>query len=1541
MKSIILYFTIFMMGAASAATFTVTTVNNGGAGSLRRAIEDANAAPGPDTILFDTAGVFATQQAIVLNSPIPLTGFLTITAPVPLVNRVAVRGNAAGTQIFSPSGTTIHLTMTDLVVEDGTHIMVAPPETVVTLTAERCIFRNHSDTMFDFGGGIVSFTDCTFTDNNFVISMAGGSINFNGGSVVRNAGQILLLERGFLTMNNFDVQDSDSIYSPLIEVGVYPGNLEAHGTVEVSMTNCDVTNNDAFFLQTLGGSMTVSGCNFEATTALFGGWNNNDLGQFTFSDCSFLGNGELLPNSEPDGVLLYSSSDCVMEDCLMEDNIGTFTVYDLTLRRTNFRNNNMPEIHCAELIAEDCEFDQGGALDTNYATIRRCALNRNTGKGLEYEKAGLIAAGTQTWLIAYELVMESCTVDGNIGVIQSDEVEVYNCTFSNNTGQAVIVAGRGGSLTGYAALKLQNSAFSGNTCTNSTSSVVQTLSGLDSLGGNFIDATGTLSYMSSGTDATDQIGTLSAPLNALLGPLIDWGDAGKSRMPLAGSPLINAGKNAPAIPAYQEPFLDHSGLPRVTGIKVDIGAIEALSRFTVTNTATSGVGSLRDAIVTATGLNNAEVVFDPTVFATPQTIILVSPILVTGSVKIIGPAVGVAVSGGNATKLFNIQGTNIRCEFQNIHFTRGEFTGDGGAMKADMGTGGKLTLRNCLFSLNHSTARGGALVVLSGTVQATGCLWNDNTCDDIGGGIAVVGPGVGQFTNCTLTQNSAIRGGGGLAADAGQASLINCTITNNTADSDASNDGNGGGLRVVGTTTPLRLGNTVVAENTDASAGASPVIHPDISGAFITLGHNFIGKTDGQSTTAGTPIVHGTLGDLAGSIAAPLSPSLAAMALNGGLFRTRKPNNSSPLIGAGDPALLLVTDWPELPTYDARTQFRTVGTLPDIGAVEALDLPLVEFFLESTPSTIVENQPGSESRYILRRSMPGTAIQVPLSRGSASTASTSDFALGGSGVLSIGEGQWQAFFSASELQKIVTLRPLDDTAIESDETALIFVPASTSYIPVTAPVANRTTTIQSNDILVSNTANSGPGSLRAALSSPGSFTHSSIVFDPLVFNAARTITLTTPLIYSSSSITTVHGPDLALTISGNDTSRLLEVLSGADLTLENINLAHGYGALPVSPTDPGYSAISVISQSSLTLRGCCIRNCRSQASGGAVNVIAFGASFTAENCTFSQNTAPVHGGAIYVWQECSATLTHCTLAENAADTDLSGDGEGGAIHIAEKDTNQGFYYNGTLSIQGCLVTMNTDELSHEETSYSTRARHIALPSGPSGTSLFNGGGNYFSTAFDQGSIQNSDVIASFSGWTSNSANLYPLAFNGGPTMTYALPLDSLARGVSNPSHSFTDQRGIGRDNVSDAGAYNLATEDYTFWASYAFPEGASLTGQLDDYDRDGVTNLMEQFTGTDPTDSASFPTLTPRVVVYPATIASPTEYFPRFTYPYSARVRLDFLEIEASTDLITWQTLPPPTNTMRHIVNGQEIIDYFAPSTYEPKSFYRLKVNVR
>jgi len=62
--------------ASAAATFTVTTTGDSGAGSLRQAITDANAAAGADTIAFDIAG--AGVQTIVLTSALPAVTDVTV-----------------------------------------------------------------------------------------------------------------------------------------------------------------------------------------------------------------------------------------------------------------------------------------------------------------------------------------------------------------------------------------------------------------------------------------------------------------------------------------------------------------------------------------------------------------------------------------------------------------------------------------------------------------------------------------------------------------------------------------------------------------------------------------------------------------------------------------------------------------------------------------------------------------------------------------------------------------------------------------------------------------------------------------------------------------------------------------------------------------------------------------------------------------------------------------------------------------------------------------------------------------------------------------------------------------------------------------------------------------------------------------------------------------------------------------------------------------------------------------------------------------------
>lgn len=65
---------------ASAATFTVTNTNDSGAGSFRRAIEDANNTPGADTINFDIPGagphtISPTSRMPLITDPVTINGY--------------------------------------------------------------------------------------------------------------------------------------------------------------------------------------------------------------------------------------------------------------------------------------------------------------------------------------------------------------------------------------------------------------------------------------------------------------------------------------------------------------------------------------------------------------------------------------------------------------------------------------------------------------------------------------------------------------------------------------------------------------------------------------------------------------------------------------------------------------------------------------------------------------------------------------------------------------------------------------------------------------------------------------------------------------------------------------------------------------------------------------------------------------------------------------------------------------------------------------------------------------------------------------------------------------------------------------------------------------------------------------------------------------------------------------------------------------------------------------------------------------------------
>ena len=93
--------------AASAATFTVTNTNDSGAGSLREAINQANAAAGTDTIAFNVSGAGCTGGVCTIT---PATQLPTISSPV-LVDGYTQPGSLVNTNAEGALNTVLKIVL--------------------------------------------------------------------------------------------------------------------------------------------------------------------------------------------------------------------------------------------------------------------------------------------------------------------------------------------------------------------------------------------------------------------------------------------------------------------------------------------------------------------------------------------------------------------------------------------------------------------------------------------------------------------------------------------------------------------------------------------------------------------------------------------------------------------------------------------------------------------------------------------------------------------------------------------------------------------------------------------------------------------------------------------------------------------------------------------------------------------------------------------------------------------------------------------------------------------------------------------------------------------------------------------------------------------------------------------------------------------------------------------------------------------------------------------------------------------------------------
>ncbi len=586
------------------------------------------------------------------------------------------------------------------------------------------------------------------------------------------------------------------------------------------------------------------------------------------------------------GGLLVEDDSLTLTECAIVGNTATtkdgggIHVHNggsLTVQRSTFSGNSAPRGGAIDF------FSAGGTLLVENSTISGNSASEGGGGIYFRGKAGggiTIRNGTIT----------SNTSGGNGGGIDLSFGNAPNMSLESS-----IVSG--------------NSSFGAVDIYNYGKAVAANFSAVGSNAG-FTSLTGT--------------GNLPFAADLKLGPLADNGGPTQTHTLLPGSLAVDAGLNIGGLTA------DQRGLVRTWNGQADIGAVESDPQFVVRNTNDAGKDSLRQQVVDANAFVGANTItFDPTVFASAKTITLTSEIIITDAATITGPIVGVIVSGGGNTRIFNATsapagtlinfamltltagsatgrggayfGDNQVVTFTDCYMTKNSSSNYGGALSFDAdGPFGKLTLVRCGVMGNHAVISGGGIDAFgtSITIQNSTLAGNSAKNTGSGGAISVSAPSL-TIVNSTLSGNVAMKGG---AIQSFNTTVIiqNSTITGNAADF-------GGGI-ILQSGPAISLESSIVSGNSGGSA-------PDIFSAIaVTANFSAVGSNAGFTSLTGT-----------GNLPFGTDLKLGPLAYNGGPTQTHALLPGSAALNVGNNAGASTSDQRGLP--------RVVGTT-DIGAFE-------------------------------------------------------------------------------------------------------------------------------------------------------------------------------------------------------------------------------------------------------------------------------------------------------------------------------------------------------------------------------------------------------------------------------------------------------------------------------------------------------------------------------------------------------------------------------------------------------------------------------
>ena len=362
-------------------------------------------------------------------------------------------------------------------------------------------------------------------------------------------------------------------------------------------------------------------------------------------------------------------------------------------------------------------------------------------------------------------------------------------------------------------------------------------------------------------------------------------------------------------------------------------------------------------------------------------------------------------------------------------------------------------------------------------------------------------------------------------------------------------------------------------------------------------------------------------------------------------------------------------------------------------------------------------------------------------------------------------------------------------------------------------VAKLDSALPANIIVVTNTNDSGPGSLRNALA---------IANDGDTIDAtgvSGTMLLTSGELQITHSVT-INGPGAEnLAVNGNATFTVFENLA-SNVTISGLTITNGnsggivnrIGGLTLNGSivigNVGTNGGGIFNEATnrlttVTITNSTISDNSATGNGGGIFTQGLGGdvTLTVSNSTISGNSATGDGGGIFseatgleAGASSTVVVSNSTLSGNSTASD------GGAIYNAA-----GSHGDASLFVNSCTISGNSAIGAGGGININNNFGIVALElggtilnAGSSGENIFNNGGTVTSLGYNVSSDNGGGVLTGSGDQINTDPMLGPLQDNGGPTFTHALLSGSPAIDAGDPDFSpppFYDQRGSGFDRL--------------------------------------------------------------------------------------------------------------------------------------------------